>query len=854
MPESQPSIERLPVPTQAKLRSTQLLTSVPQVVSKLVQNSLDANAAHIDIGLDCKEWMCWVRDDGHGINKAGLESFGQGEGGGRYNTSKTYEHRATDSSSTFGFRGEALASAADVACMEICSRTEKSRKTWSIILKGGKKLYFGPAVRWKRESAGTTVHVRDIFYNLPVRRLSHSSPPRTWELVRREIETYSLMFPHVTFSLEDTTHAGEPSQQKDRIVRIPKTASTLDSFRHLYGDALTEHTEAVDITSGSMRIEGFISLTGATSKVYQFLYINRHPVTIADLGRVIDSQFASSSFGKNALDEVGERDLPRSTIRRSPRKSEKKAVYVLNISITPDEVDNFLDPAKNIIQLRNKTNVLSFLSSAIQSFLVKNGFLNQVPHSSTRSSPSPRKRKKLNLDESDFAEHDSIRGISSLSLEVGGQATPSNDSVGLYTSTAGISKEIMWTDSATGEQFVINSRTGNSFCQTSKHPGENEKTGFTREEGRRTLRQQETKTVASTSTEPREKKFPMWLEKALESNRTYAMAESRIPSVKVPPPIPSDNDLFQSDKHACHKLKSSLLGHFKLANFDSCHETGMHRFTKADIQQAEIINQVDRKFIACRIPKHTDTTSNSMLVLIDQHAADERVRVEFFLKELLMGFLHSQDQTDAYDARGIRIRELNPPQPVLLTQHEALTIKRSQDARDMLCQWGVRFSTDLDDALESGSTGYSQLLVRSIPEVVSDKLLQGDELRDFIKGFLGQIQSGELVFSDSRLDFPPEADQDEFFWLKAVRRCPRGLLDLINSKACRGAIMFNDSLSVTQCETLVKQLSKTVFPFQCAHGRPSLVPLIDTGEIQASTHIYKRGRKDWNRLETIGDV
>jgi DNA mismatch repair protein MLH3 len=175
------------------------------------------------------------------------------------------------------------------------------------------------------------------------------------------------------------------------------------------------------------------------------------------------------------------------------------------------------------------------------------------------------------------------------------------------------------------------------------------------------------------------------------------------------------------------------------------------------------------------------------------------------------------------------------------------------------------------------------------------QLLQGDELRDFIKGFLGQIQSGELLLSDSRLDLPPEADQDEFLWLKAVRRCPRGLLDLINSKACRGksvidsqldylldeitvwsvlgAIMFNDSLSVAQCETLVKQLSKTVFPFQCAHGRfvlalyfppripyplpntrPSLVPLIEIGAIQESTHIYKRSRKDWNRLETIGDV
>ena len=87
MPETQPPIERLPTPTQAKLRSTQLLTSVPQVVSELVQNSLDANATRIDIGLHCKEWTCWVRDDGHGINKAGLESFGQGEEGGRYSKS-----------------------------------------------------------------------------------------------------------------------------------------------------------------------------------------------------------------------------------------------------------------------------------------------------------------------------------------------------------------------------------------------------------------------------------------------------------------------------------------------------------------------------------------------------------------------------------------------------------------------------------------------------------------------------------------------------------------------------------------------------------------------------------------------
>ena len=82
MPEDQHAIERLPLPTQSKLRSTQILTSLPQIISELVQNSLDANASSIDVSLDCKDWTCWVRDNGHGVSRDGLESLAQE--GGRY--------------------------------------------------------------------------------------------------------------------------------------------------------------------------------------------------------------------------------------------------------------------------------------------------------------------------------------------------------------------------------------------------------------------------------------------------------------------------------------------------------------------------------------------------------------------------------------------------------------------------------------------------------------------------------------------------------------------------------------------------------------------------------------------------
>ena len=57
---------------------------------------------------------------------------------------------------------------------------------------------------------------------LPVRRLSHASPSRTWDLVRHEIETYALMFPNVAFTLEDAASPADSSHHKERVIRIPK--------------------------------------------------------------------------------------------------------------------------------------------------------------------------------------------------------------------------------------------------------------------------------------------------------------------------------------------------------------------------------------------------------------------------------------------------------------------------------------------------------------------------------------------------------------------------------------------------------------------------------------------------------
>ena len=108
----------------------------------------------------------------------------------------------------------------------------------------------------------------------------------------------------------------------------------------------------------------------------------------------------------------------------------------------------------------------------------------------------------------------------------------------------------------------------------------------------------------------------------------------------------------------------------------------------------------------------------------------------------------------------------------------------------------------------------------------------GDELRDVLKGF----SNINTEYDDVVLSLSPS---DEVPWQSAMRRCPREILDLIDSKACRGmfqhgltiypiferfigAIMFNDSLNHEQCERLIFRLSECSesLPFQCAHGRP----------------------------------
>lgn len=142
-------------------------------------------------------------------------------------------------------------------------------------------------------------------------------------------------------------------------------------------------------------------------------------------------------------------------------------------------------------------------------------------------------------------------------------------------------------------------------------------------------------------------------------------------------------------------------------------------FEREDLAQAIILGQVDKKFVACLIDAEDGSRS---LVLIDQHAADERIRVERFLKELCLGFLGHGDPDS-----GVEIELLSPAVPILLTRHEAVVLKRSVEVQDAFASWGLQFHS-LESVAEQSDTdngedgnGYTQILIKSVPAVVSSK-------------------------------------------------------------------------------------------------------------------------------------
>ena len=260
----------------------------------------------------------------------------------------------------------------------------------------------------------------------------------------------------------------------------------------------------------------------------------------------------------------------------------------------------------------------------------------------------------------------------------------------------------------------------------------------------------------------------------------------------------------------------------------------LRRLKKAALSSSNIVGQVDTKFILTTMQgTHSEPSSISesrqnarIVVLVDQHAADERCKVENLFAELYEQNSASKSPQLPTRDRYIQVRSAQLVQPIRYEVSEEETQLFSIHS-DRFSQWGVSY--EIVSQYNSGSNTSRVVVIRTVPAVIAERCRSEPKLLiDLLRSEIWQLAehgSKTSLANKGIVDF----GNTDHMWTQNLDSCPKGLIELINSRACRSAIMFNDILSHADCVALIEKLARCSLPFQCAHGRPSMVPLIDLG-------------------------
>jgi DNA mismatch repair protein MLH3 len=364
-------------------------------------------------------------------------------------------------------------------------------------------------------------------------------------------------------------------------------------------------------------------------------------------------------------------------------------------------------------------------------------------------------------------------------------------------------KMITWVDPDTKLAYMINPRTGQTM------------------NSRKSLATQRSPTdcVETPSKKPVQ---TYWIDNMLGAwdNPSFSRTEMPIPNLGGEA---AGQQNTATSSHDCFKGIGSL---------DTA-EVAKYRgkLQRRALETADVIAQVDRKFILAKVRtapviRNLEGPSNDVLLLIDQHAADERCRIEQLFTEMFV----SAGLGENWES-GARVRTV---------QVGSLAFEVSSTEGDLFQKYTSLFSTWGIEYVTQGKNNSTALItVHTLPVLIAERCrLEPHVLIDLMRREIwSSEEDGNKPFQSKRT-FEQDielSDSDDVVhqrfdsrsWVQRMNGCPQGIVDLLNSRACRTAIMFNDPLDIEECQALVSNLARCAFPFQCAHARPSMVPILD---------------------------
>lgn len=319
--------------TIQKIAAGEIIDRPSSVVKELVENSLDANSSNITVEIK-QGGKSYIRitDDGDGILEDDLEIAFK-----RHSTSKLSNADDLYRIMSFGFRGEALSSISTVSKVEVLTKTDKDEFGIQAFVEEGNLIDKKPVGCPK----GTTMIIRDLFYNLPVRRKFLKSDISEANHVNDIIYKLALGNPGIAIKYI-----------RDNKI-IFQTGDNNDIFTNIYtllGKDFSDNLLTIEYEDGDFRIYGYISNNTfyRNNRRHQYIYVNNRYIDNNHISNLIESKYRTI--------------IP---INKFP-------VFILFIDIDPSFIDVNIHPTKQQIKFVNQNKLDERLDYIIDSQLRKN--------------------------------------------------------------------------------------------------------------------------------------------------------------------------------------------------------------------------------------------------------------------------------------------------------------------------------------------------------------------------------------------------------------------------------------------------------------------------------------------------
>lgn len=312
--------------TSNKIAAGEVVERPASVVKEIIENSIDAEAKNITIEIDDGGSGCIVvTDDGTGIHSEDIHKAFMTHG-----TSKIFEIEDLSSINTFGFRGEALPSIASVSRVKLKSRTVDAQFGKEIYIVGGKTEY----IKDVGCNVGTSVEVKDLFFNVPARQKFLKSEQREASLISNLVSRLALANHNVSFKYY---------ANNKRTLATYASNDVKETIRAIYGKNIYDNIIGFEKHSDIISVHGYIGNSDISrgSRNNQSIFVNRRFIKSGLITTAVENAFKSFL-----------------TINKHP-------FFVLFLDIYPEFIDVNVHPTKSEIKFEDERIIYKSVFDAV---------------------------------------------------------------------------------------------------------------------------------------------------------------------------------------------------------------------------------------------------------------------------------------------------------------------------------------------------------------------------------------------------------------------------------------------------------------------------------------------------------